>query len=348
MRIIHTTPVERSALGFSQIVARVKAGESFPESADGDYVSRRIPGIVECPDGSLAAYFEYRTGGDWSAIDLAMRRSEDGGRSWSEPVILESGRGRMTLNNPVMIRGGDALVFLWCQGYKRLFCKKSYDSGRSWTGARELTDTVDACLGDTFWSNLAPGPGHGIRTHSGRLIVPVWFACNRTDIYAHHPSFVTTLYSDDRGDSWRLGSILQSENIPDPNESALCQLPDGRLMINTRNISDDRMRAIAFSSNDGGDFTPLKLNPALPDPICMGSMCRAEDKVLFSNCRAPKGRKNLTLSVLDSEGNPTDSLQICPLGGYSDVCYSATRRRAYLLYEANDCTEILCSEIEFE
>ena len=346
MRVNHITQVESSLLGFSEIIKRVKAKECFPESEGGEYVSVRIPGIIEAPNGDLIAYFECRTGSDWSAIDLCCRTSSDRGKSFGERTVLVSGKGRMTLNNPVMFTHGDALVFLYCEGYKRLFCRVSLDSGRTWSEPRELTADIDAQMGDVFWSNLAPGPGHGLTTSTGRLIVPVWFATNKTDIYAHHPSIVRTLYSDDGGASWTLGGILPYDGIIDPNESSLCELPDGRIMINTRNMCAEKRRAVAYSNDGGATFTPLRLCDDLPDPRCMGALCRAGDKILFSNCRSENGRKNLTVSTLDAQSRVLDTFELYPTGGYSDIIYSHRTRCAYVLFECEDCTKICCAEIE--
>ena len=346
MKVNHITQVESSILGFSEIVKRVKAKEGFPESEDGRYVSIRIPGIIEAPNGDLIAYFECRTGGDWSAIDLCCRYSSDGGKVWSERTLLVSGKGRMTLNNPVMFTHGDKMLFLYCEGYKRLFCRVSLDSGHTWREPRELTNDIDAQMGGVFWSNLAPGPGHGLTTSAGRLIVPVWFAVNKTDIYSHHPSIVRTLYSDDGGESWRLGDILPYDGIIDPNESSLCELEDGRIMINTRNMCAEKRRAVAYSSDGGKSFTPMRLCDDLPDPRCMGALCRANDKILFSNCKNENGRKNLTVSTLDELSHARDTFELCPTGGYSDIFYSHRRGRAYVLFECEDCTKICCAEIE--
>lgn len=346
MKINHITQVESSLLGFSEIVKRVKAKEGFPESEGGKYVSIRIPGIIEAPNGDLIAYFECRTGGDWSAIDLCCKYSSDGGRVWSERTLLTSGKGRMTLNNPVMFTHGEKLLFLYCEGYKRLFCRVSLDSGRTWQPPRELTADIDAQMGGVFWSNLAPGPGHGLTTSTGRLIVPVWFATNKTDIYSHHPSIVRTLYSDDGGESWTLGGILPYDGIIDPNESSLCELPGGRIIINVRNMCAEKRRAVAYSDDDGATFTPLSLCDDLPDPRCMGALCRTNDKILFSNCRSENGRKNLTISTLDAQSRVLDTFELCPTGGYSDIIYSHRTRRAYVLFECEDCTKICCAEIE--
>src|SRR3954470_9473348 len=85
------------------------------------YASCRIPGIVTTPRGTLLAYCEARRnkGGDWGPIDLLLRRSTDGGRTWSATQRV-AGQGATTCNNPLAIADQDGVVhFLYCVGYAR-------------------------------------------------------------------------------------------------------------------------------------------------------------------------------------------------------------------------------------
>ena len=54
------------------------------------YKTYRIPGIVVATDGSVLAYCEARkTGvGDWEDIDVYLRRSTDGGKTWSPRRLI--------------------------------------------------------------------------------------------------------------------------------------------------------------------------------------------------------------------------------------------------------------------
>src|SRR5262245_11522222 len=110
-----------------------------------DYVLYRIPGIVCTAKGTLLAYCEARKSdqGDWRTIDIMLRRSTDGGKTWSErrkiadvpgpksknPVALAqqlADPADVTYNNPVAIvdrqtsTGGKSVVhFLFCLEYMR-------------------------------------------------------------------------------------------------------------------------------------------------------------------------------------------------------------------------------------
>src|ERR1700676_4805292 len=109
----------------------------------------RIPGIVVSQRGVVLAYCEARrtSGGDWDTIDILLRRSTDGGQTWSEPqkiahrgpsvprnpVVMAKKVGKesdQTTNNPVAFADRDGTVhFLYCCEYARCFYMRSTDDG---------------------------------------------------------------------------------------------------------------------------------------------------------------------------------------------------------------------------
>ncbi len=104
----------------------------------------------------MLAYCEARRkGGDRDTIDILLRRSVDGGRTWGaprhiahrgermprSPVALEKGLGSendQTVNNPVAIadRNSGAVHFLYCVEYARVFYLRSDDDGLTWSQRR--------------------------------------------------------------------------------------------------------------------------------------------------------------------------------------------------------------------
>ena len=64
--------------------------EVFSSGRDG-YHTYRIPAVLVSAEGALLAFCEGRRDNqrDHGDIDLLLKRSEDGGRSWSEQQVVE-------------------------------------------------------------------------------------------------------------------------------------------------------------------------------------------------------------------------------------------------------------------
>jgi sialidase-1 len=72
----------------------LEAAEPFMQKtdlwqADESYAQYRIPGIVVSRNGVVLVYCEARrSGNDWAAIDIMLRRSVDGGKTFSPPMVI--------------------------------------------------------------------------------------------------------------------------------------------------------------------------------------------------------------------------------------------------------------------
>ena len=131
------------------------------ERDSGGYMLYRIPGIVVTRKGTILAYAEARKSdrSDWHASDIVLRRSTDGGRTWSVPTVIGAmpevfpknpaavakklglgpGAG-VTYNNPVAIADRNGAVhFLFCVEYMRAFYMRSDDDGQTFSKPVEIT-----------------------------------------------------------------------------------------------------------------------------------------------------------------------------------------------------------------
>lgn len=303
--------------------------EALLENAEG-YERARIPGIIRTERGNIIVYCELRNGdSDWSVIDIGMKKSEDGGKSFSQRKILVSGENENTVNNPLMIADGDVIHFLYCVNYHRVFYMKSCDEGDSWSEPIELTDSIKEQTGNFFWSCIATGPTHGIRLSSGRLLVPIWLAFNKEDERSHHPSVISVLYSDDKGVSWKVGEIYKE--LADPSEFSVAQLSNGSIVANIRHENEEKCRAVGII-NENAKISAVHFAQNLPDPVCCGGMCGFGEELYFTNCESEISRINLTLKKIHGE-EVTDKLFLSEKGGYSDIALSADGRNAYVVYE---------------
>jgi sialidase-1 len=320
------------------------------------YASMRITALVVTKQGSLLAFCEGRmkSAADWGDMNLLMRRSTDGGKTWSAQVILAGHKDGNPVSNPTPVVDRDGTIHLWYQrNYNTAYYIRSADDGLHWTEAADMTSVFEGFKRTYNWTVLAPGPGHAIEMASGRLLVPVWLAESEKLLphRSHSPTCVATIYSDDKGLTWKCGTIaaINSPEIKNPNETMAVQLNDGRVMLNIRNGGDVHQRAVSFSADGISGWSAPEFNPQLFDPICMASIVNIPDKrkggestLLFVNPDShdlikPKfPRQNLTAKISFDSGKTWPSAQLIHKGytGYSDTAVGPDGT-IYCLYESN-------------
>ena len=327
--------------GLFAILAVLHATAQQPEKTDlftantDGFELFRIPGIVLTTKGTGLAYCEARhdARSDWGEIVVQMRRSTDGGRTWEKarqiahmgervegnPRKKAGGEHEQTVNNPVAVVDRNGSVhFLYELNYSRCFSMRSDDDGLTWTKPVEITAAFEGFRKTCDWKVIATGPGHGIQLGSGRLMVPVWLAYGK--VGDHSPSMAGTIYSDDHGRTWKAGDIAVPNEgaFGNPNETSIAELSDGRVLLNTRNVSKANRKLVTVSADGATGWSVPRFDEALWEPICMGSLVALPkpDTLLFAcphslkldpmgNEIPGKGgeRKNLTLQLSRDNGN---------------------------------------------
>jgi len=290
----------------------------------------RIPEIICTSKGSLIAYCECRmTGADWAPIDIGMRKSTDGGVTWSERKILVYGKGE-TVNNPVMFSDKDEITLLYQHMYSRTFVCKSFDDGDTWSEPVEITESLKTPAYP--YTVIACGPGHGIVLSNGRYITPVWLALNPEDPKAHWPSIISTIYSDDKGKTWAMGELIQNDFLKNPSETTIVEI-NQKTMLNIRNACSIKKRAIAYSDDGISGWHDFRYAEELTDPTCAAGMIGVDNKIYFVNCRHETIRTNLTLSESNDFGQTWQDLcLVAENAGYSDIA-SISPKQVAIYYE---------------
>lgn len=321
----------------------------FAEGQNG-FVSFRIPGIVVSARGTVLAYCEARkfTAADRGEIEIHLRRSTDGGRTFSPPQQVAhlgprlprnphmpddkkkknmGGPEEQTVNNPMLIAARDGTVHLvYCVEYMRSFHSRSEDDGVTWSAPVEITATFDRFRSDIDWQAIATGPGHGIELRHGRLVVPVWLAT-----YEKKPGLrkgCSVIFSDDRGATWQRGDLAMSIG----GESSVAQLSDGRVVLSARNSDPRNRRAVTYSADGATRWSKVEFLPELLEPGCMaglvahpGDGAGAKPLLLYSNPhtteRSHRERKNVTIQASYDDGRtwPVRKLLQPGPGAYSDL-----------------------------
>jgi len=231
-----------------------------------DYFAFRIPALLVTKQGTVLTVAEGRpkSTADVGGNDLVLRRSVDGGRTWS-PLTVIAEDGPRSLNTPCLVqdrRTGRIILFYhkYPEGTRehslpagssdpkslRAMMLTNDDDGQTWSSPTDITDQVKRPT-VTFFST---GPGVGIQLrrgpHAGRIIM----ATNQREGKKSGDLF--SIYSDDGGRSWAFG-----QTAPNPtekgygNEVQAVELADGRVMLNARNVGGNKVRKITTSA-DGG------------------------------------------------------------------------------------------------
>jgi len=192
-------------------VDKSRSAVFFPDGADyedrGQRMIKPFGDIVALPGGTLAASFYHDYGTVW------IHFSSDDGRTWSEASVLSNDhrgetailrlRSDRWLAASRVERGPDEKTPLWGLG---LFVSRT--DGRTWTPKGPLTTAFQH-------------PGHLLRLEDGRVLLTF----GMRDIGA-----IGIRVSDDEGQTWRPGEVLQRLGKGDLGYPATVQLGDGSLV----------------------------------------------------------------------------------------------------------------------
>lgn len=278
----------------------------FDKNLNEDVSCYRIPSIVTAPNGDLVAAIDERVPscGDlkWSKdINIVIRRSSDNGKTWSGIETVVDYPFGQSASDPSMIVDqvtGEIFMFYNYMDLDKekdvyyLHVVSSCDNGLTWSKPKDITSQI----AKEEWHNDFKfiTSGRGIQTRSGKLLHCMVNLNNGLHIFG----------SDDHGASW----FLVDTPLKPGNESKIVELADGTWMVNCR-ANGKGMRYVHTSTDEGKTWAS-RPEPTLIDPGCNGSIIRytaVEDgynknRLLFSNAKMKKGRKNMTVRISYDEG----------------------------------------------
>ena len=318
--------------------------EGDSESTGETYLRHRIPGLIVTRRGTVLIYNEARYGArDDDKMDIFCQRSEDGGKSFGEPIYLARGNDiHKTVGNPVMLEDRNGRIHFFHTedigiNGGRVLRYFSDDDGCTWS---EPVDITQFTL-PNYRNVIGLGPGHGICTREGMLIVPVWMVPKLYDaqVEAHAPSVIAMMYSKDDGEIWTMGDQLGSNlMIQSPNETAAAQLSDGRVYLSIR--CKNAWRSKAISTSGYGDWVQYGPEKRLHDPQCFGSLAvyHRKDKpytLLFANCESKVKRRNVVIKGSIDDGKTWTLRRVIDAdrGGYVEINVDNQSGNIYVLYE---------------
>ncbi len=251
-----------------------KSGEGYPRY--------RIPAIWWAPQKPLLAFAEGRVGGRGLTgdIDIVLRRSLDFGQTW-QPLQVVADLGKDTCGNPCIVRdesnGRLWLALTRSRGQDveadivagkvpgtTVWITHSDDDGVTWSAPLDISATARK----PAWGWYGTGPGAGLYLRGegkpDRLLIPSYHSDGGT--YRTH-----SLYSDDHGQTWRLGAVA-AENTSEPQ---VIELDRQTLLMNARTIAGfGGYRTQVISRDRGETWRPAEGLGQMVENQCQGCIYR--------------------------------------------------------------------------
>lgn len=278
----------------------------FNSSMDENVECYRIPAIVTAPNGDLIASIDERVPGcgdlKWSKdINIIVRRSSDNGKTWSEiETVVDFPYGKSASDPSMIVDTVTNEIFLFYnymdldteKDIYYLHVVKSADNGKTWSEPTDITSQIAKPEWHKDFKFITSG--RGIQTKAGKLLHTMVNLNSGLHVFG----------SDDHGKTWYFIDVP----IQPADESKIIELVDGTLMINAR-VNGKGLRYV-HTSTDEGQTWETNAAPELIDPGCNASIIRYtaiedgydKNRLLFSNAKMEKGRKNMSVRISYDEG----------------------------------------------
>jgi len=325
----------------------------FLRSGEGGYFCFRIPAMVVTAKGTVLAFAEARKTNceDWDEIDLVIRRSDDGGQSWSAlRILFHDAPHSMNQPGPVVDRETGAVWLVFCRDNQSVLVTHSEDDGITWSRPRD----VSASTKDADWKYVAAGPGHGIQLRNGRLLLAAWGDASPGKV-TWPPTwgeieFTFTLFSDDHGTTWKRGRPMY-ENATE--EAMVAELADQRVFMTLRSLHGRHERGHAWSDDHGDSWSRIEFDPSLPEPPAHGSVLKLtgadRDRLLLVNPASATDRVRLTARISQDDGKtwPISKVLYAGSSAYSDL--AVTNDGTILcLFEADRYSRLMLARFDLD
>ena len=352
--------------------------ESVPKEGHGKDAKKygyRIPSLLTTTKGTVLAFCERRLGlHDHAQNDIVVKRSIDGGKSWSEEIVVFED-GMNSINDPLTVQLADGRVMVmfarfpygrharnagWIKmaenGYDDpkvnvlTFVTSSEDDGKTWSKPKDISRMVKP----EHWLN-ANSPGAMIQMsrgkHKGRIVTGLWGTVPDAERKGRTWEVVVA-YSDDLGETWKRTDPLKDPEKGFPNECQVVEAANRDVVLISRNQGGVAKRKKSISKDGGVTWSVIKTDETLPSVACMGSVVRGpmrgEGWDLFASFPSAKGRKNGQVAISKDFGKSFEIKKIVKGDfGYSAIQVSPDGKVLLCFYETDGYKTIRLISIPF-
>lgn len=320
-----------------------------------------IPSLITTNKGTLIAVCDARVDKPGDApnnIDLVMKRSIDGGKTWTKRETIVNYPGKDAAADASMVVDKKTGVIWLAYDYAisdpqgqlgriiRIHIIKSSDDGATWSGPVDLSYLTK---GKNFW--LQNSPGRGLFTKSGAIVFPMYAISG--DFNNPKQKLTVLIISKDHGMYWSMSNGVGENNV----EAQIASLPDGGIIANMRRPNREGYRQIATTKDLGQSWSEVYTDSTLIEPGCQGSMINYQTQgksfLLFSIPDDKKLRRNLVLHISDNAGKTwPQKLSIYKNSISYSAAYSCLTMlpngNIGILYEADTRKRIVFAQIPFQ
>ena len=324
----------------------------------------RIPALVTTNSGALIAAYDvrYASSADLQGdIDVGMKRSTDGGKTWSDlQLIMDMGEygglpeNQNGIGDPCLLvdeNTGDIFCFaVWAHDHAvgsralswastgfgladtpQLMMVRSTDDGLTWSAPVNLTQQVK----QYDWRMTFQGPGRGITMADGTLVIPFQHQVADGSLTSG------IMYSTDHGYNWHVHNAAH----PVTSEAAVAEIEPGVLLLTMRDETNSHARRNFVTSDLGRTWEAHVSNGQLIEPTCEASLIHVnasanvlgQDLLLFSNPHSTSGRDHITIQAsLDKGVTWNHSLLVDEGGSWGYTCLTMVDNATVgILYESS-------------
>jgi len=327
----------------------------------------RIPGLLVTREGTLLAFCQQRKGSvsdHGHESDNLVRRSDDGGATWSPAAVIATKPGIDVHNGPAVQDRHSGRIFKFSrywpiQNWKEVLGNTPYarmresglidhvaisdDDGQTWSRSEAIAMPFPQDATSTGTGNGM----HGIQLANGDLAIAAGYR-SASGVLAN-----VVLLSSDGGKTWRTGAADPKANSA--REFIFAQLADGSVYCNFRNNVEGNHRLISRAPADMSTFGDIHHDTNLPEPVAHAgiSYIPAEKQwtngiLLFSNPNVHNvnggwnkySRQKMTVRAsLDGGATWQHALEIWDgPAAYSDIAVTCEEGEwfVHVLYEQGD------------